>query len=274
MYKGALANLGLSVDPLTQNRYALAGGNPISYMEIDGHLAILDDIGDAIKDGVNKASETIKDGLNRAGDWLDKTTDQASKSTRDWLNSDIGKRVREVSKNASETIDGLYGLVDKGKKLNSIAGSWLGNKKLPRVFRQAGSWWLNRVAKDKGFQLAKKFTDSKVGKGLSRAVAGLSFGLDAAENYAQGDKALPALGKAGISTGGAILGAKVGALAGGALGSEVPIIGNAVGAVVGGVAGGIIGGLAGDAVVKKFEPQIDNALGSAQDWIGDQLGIG
>jgi len=25
------------LDPLTQNRYALAGGNPISYVEWDGH---------------------------------------------------------------------------------------------------------------------------------------------------------------------------------------------------------------------------------------------
>jgi RHS repeat-associated protein len=37
MYHGALANLGLALDPLTQNRYALAGGNPISYIETDGH---------------------------------------------------------------------------------------------------------------------------------------------------------------------------------------------------------------------------------------------
>jgi hypothetical protein len=29
----SLANLSLSADPLTGNRYDLAGGNPISYME-------------------------------------------------------------------------------------------------------------------------------------------------------------------------------------------------------------------------------------------------
>jgi RHS repeat-associated protein len=37
-YDGALADLGLASDPLTNNRYALAGGNPISYMEVDGHM--------------------------------------------------------------------------------------------------------------------------------------------------------------------------------------------------------------------------------------------
>lgn len=42
IYYDALADLGLSTDPLTQNRYALAGGNPISYVETDGHIAIPD----------------------------------------------------------------------------------------------------------------------------------------------------------------------------------------------------------------------------------------
>ncbi len=36
-YSGALKDMALSTDPLTQNRYALAGGNPISFVEVDGH---------------------------------------------------------------------------------------------------------------------------------------------------------------------------------------------------------------------------------------------
>jgi RHS repeat-associated protein len=42
MFHGALGDLGLATDPLTQNRYALAGGNPISFMELDGHMAVAD----------------------------------------------------------------------------------------------------------------------------------------------------------------------------------------------------------------------------------------
>jgi RHS repeat-associated protein len=38
MYGGALANMALSMDPFTSNRYAFAGGNPISFVELDGHL--------------------------------------------------------------------------------------------------------------------------------------------------------------------------------------------------------------------------------------------
>jgi YD repeat-containing protein len=37
-YASALGDLSLSTDPLTQNRYALSGGNPISFVEVDGHI--------------------------------------------------------------------------------------------------------------------------------------------------------------------------------------------------------------------------------------------
>jgi hypothetical protein len=42
-YSGALDDLNLGTDPWTSNRYAYAGGNPISGVEIDGHYAIYDD---------------------------------------------------------------------------------------------------------------------------------------------------------------------------------------------------------------------------------------
>ncbi|MFB9236170.1 Ig-like domain-containing protein [Plantactinospora siamensis] len=273
-FYGAVANLGLALDPLTQNRYALAGGNPVSYMEMDGHLAILDAIGDAIKQTADKISDSIKDTADKAGDALKSASDQASKSTREWLNSDVGKQAQNVAKEGQKEVDGFYGAVEKIQNLNSVAGSWMRNKDLPRKFRQAGSWWLNHVAKDKAFQGAKKFTSSPAGKILKRGAAAVSFGLDVVENYAQGDKALPAVGKAGIKTGGVIVGAKAGALAGGALGSVIPGVGTAAGGIVGGFVGGILGGMAGDEIVKRNEGSIDKGLGTAQDWLGDHLGIG
>lgn len=36
-FSGALNDLALSSDPLTQNRYSLAGGNPVRFVEVDGH---------------------------------------------------------------------------------------------------------------------------------------------------------------------------------------------------------------------------------------------
>ncbi|MFB6784301.1 RHS repeat-associated core domain-containing protein, partial [Streptomyces sp. NPDC056352] len=38
MYNGALADMGLGSDPFTGNRYAFTGGNPVSGVELDGHL--------------------------------------------------------------------------------------------------------------------------------------------------------------------------------------------------------------------------------------------
>jgi RHS repeat-associated protein len=37
-YNGALSDLHLGTDPWTMNRYAFAGGNPVSGIEIDGHI--------------------------------------------------------------------------------------------------------------------------------------------------------------------------------------------------------------------------------------------
>ncbi|MFF8842160.1 DNRLRE domain-containing protein [Streptomyces sp. NPDC015127] len=54
MYGGALADMSLASDPFTGNRYAFAGGNPISFVELDGHLfgLSLSDIGHAALDVV------------------------------------------------------------------------------------------------------------------------------------------------------------------------------------------------------------------------------
>jgi RHS repeat-associated protein len=37
-YEAAGADIGLQTDPLTQNRYAFGGGNPVSRIEFDGHI--------------------------------------------------------------------------------------------------------------------------------------------------------------------------------------------------------------------------------------------
>ncbi|WP_079138539.1 DNRLRE domain-containing protein [Actinacidiphila rubida] len=47
MYNGALADMKLSTNPLTGNRYAFAGGNPTTNIEYDGHFAGIDDLFEA-----------------------------------------------------------------------------------------------------------------------------------------------------------------------------------------------------------------------------------
>ncbi|MGW0998361.1 DNRLRE domain-containing protein [Streptomyces sp. NPDC002523] len=45
MYNGALADMSLGADPYTDNRYAFGGGNPASYVELDGHKPVFDGSG-------------------------------------------------------------------------------------------------------------------------------------------------------------------------------------------------------------------------------------
>jgi RHS repeat-associated protein len=61
MYEDALGDLGLSADPLTSNRYALAGGNPVSFVEFDGHYA------DANGDGQSDNTGSVAPGGQRVG---------------------------------------------------------------------------------------------------------------------------------------------------------------------------------------------------------------
>ncbi|MEV8348503.1 DNRLRE domain-containing protein [Streptomyces niveus] len=51
MYNGALADMGLGADPMTGNRYAFAGGNPTSFVELDGHLPCAEGIRDVCGGG-------------------------------------------------------------------------------------------------------------------------------------------------------------------------------------------------------------------------------
>ncbi|MFL6057142.1 MAG: polymorphic toxin-type HINT domain-containing protein, partial [Actinoallomurus sp.] len=55
MYNGALADMNLTTDPFTGNRYAFGGGNPISNVEIDGHFGW----------------GSITGAISKAADWVD-----------------------------------------------------------------------------------------------------------------------------------------------------------------------------------------------------------
>ncbi|TQK52322.1 RHS repeat-associated protein [Streptomyces sp. SLBN-118] len=63
MYNGALADMNLSSDALTGNRYAFAGGNPISRIELDGHgwCDWCSDAADATGDWLSENADTIGD---------------------------------------------------------------------------------------------------------------------------------------------------------------------------------------------------------------------
>ncbi|MDQ1740421.1 MAG: hypothetical protein QOE53_2073, partial [Pseudonocardiales bacterium] len=64
-YADALSDLDLSTDPLTANRYSLAGGNPANFVEVDGHFSIGGVLGDA-KDAVSGAADAVGDAASDA----------------------------------------------------------------------------------------------------------------------------------------------------------------------------------------------------------------
>jgi len=77
MYNGALDDMSLGSDPLTGNRYAFGGGNPLSNIELDGH-GWLSDLGHAALDaaGMVPVVGAVADVANGAwyaadGDYLD-----------------------------------------------------------------------------------------------------------------------------------------------------------------------------------------------------------
>ncbi|MFI2353009.1 DNRLRE domain-containing protein, partial [Streptomyces sp. NPDC019443] len=60
MYNGALSDMGLGTDPMTGNRYAFTGGNPTSFIELDGHMFGFDDLWDTVRQMVRDAKKTRK----------------------------------------------------------------------------------------------------------------------------------------------------------------------------------------------------------------------
>ncbi|MFK3729245.1 DNRLRE domain-containing protein [Streptomyces sp. NPDC088090] len=83
MYNGALADMGLGSDPYTGNRYAFTGGNPTSFVELDGHIFgcdwcddVLDTIGDVATGTVKKAGggwKTVADTFLTGIGWYNET---------------------------------------------------------------------------------------------------------------------------------------------------------------------------------------------------------
>ncbi len=106
VYMGALNDLSLSLDPLTQNRYGLAGGNPVSYVESDGHVPE-GDLHGTVACGDCKASPVgppeqadVGGPLGFVGDVLEKVAGRV-----DALVRGIPDRVKQCTRNFSE--DGM-----------------------------------------------------------------------------------------------------------------------------------------------------------------------
>jgi RHS repeat-associated protein len=115
LYENAFDNLDLAQDPLTSNRYALAGGNPISFVEVDGHWPeFVDDavdnveesagdIGGALKDTGESALKEVKGTAEWAYNSANFTNGQKFKET--WSNTaNTAKAIAEDPEGAAKNV--------------------------------------------------------------------------------------------------------------------------------------------------------------------------
>ncbi|WP_327730336.1 polymorphic toxin-type HINT domain-containing protein [Streptomyces sp. NBC_00487] len=128
MYGGALADMGLTMDPYTGNRYAFAGGNPISFIEIDGHLFGLSwsDIGHAALDVVGlipvvgEVADLANCGWYAAeGEYVDAALSCASAIPF----AGYGATAAKVAKYGDEALEALDTASDVGRNVPSGAAT-------------------------------------------------------------------------------------------------------------------------------------------------------
>ncbi|MEQ4305513.1 DNRLRE domain-containing protein [Plantactinospora sp. B6F1] len=113
-YNGALADLRLGIDPWNANRYAFAGGNPISLVENDGHDSCswnpmswgdcAADAGDWIGDTASDAGDWIGDTASDVGDWIGDTASDVGNWIKDTA-SDVGNWIKDTASDVGNWID-------------------------------------------------------------------------------------------------------------------------------------------------------------------------
>jgi RHS repeat-associated protein len=255
MLAGALADLGLTLDPLSQNSYALAGGNPVSYVEVDGHMLMADGGGGA-STSPNPTSTTDSDSSSGG----------TSGST-----STSGSNPWETG---SDISDFVIGPLMAGPEEIGEWGSWAGKRMHSRysLLRSLGGKFNAGLRHNPTMTSIGRWARGPVGTWAGRGLAVAGGVLSFAKHYSEGDRELAAGAKAGIEFGGALAGAKAGAVAGAALGSVVPGVGTAAGAFVGGIIGAGVGAFAaGELMDSSFGQGVEDVADTVQDWGGDVI---
>ncbi|MFJ8359753.1 DNRLRE domain-containing protein [Streptomyces sp. NPDC093984] len=99
LYSGALADMDLGTDPYTSNRYAFAGGNPISGIEVDGHTSV-----DAMCEGLRGCTAVT----------IGRTPNPINKKDKPWkYNASRHNRARD----AAASVIRLQGLMRTGNPM-------------------------------------------------------------------------------------------------------------------------------------------------------------
>ena len=256
MYASALGDLGLALDPLSQNNYALAGGNPISFVEVDGHMVTADGSGGGTADP-NPTDES-GDGdswltnVTEEIDDLSKAADAVESGSSALLAASTAKANRALTGAAVGVADNLDDLMDRVPLLNKYADA---TEDAIRSGVSRADDWLRQNRSS--LQTAQKWSKRA---GVAGAFVGTTLGL--IDNHQQGMGVGENVARTGFELGGAAAGAALGAAAGAACGPAALVCG-AVGGAVGGYIGGEVGGYVGDVVFSE------DPLGKVTDDVGD-----
>lgn len=256
-FNGALADLSLALDPLTQNRYALASGNPISFVEWDGHVVLLNGGG---------GSATTPNPYVPPTDSGDPSTitDDSGGLQPCRRSTDVRVAI-EALQYGWEGPTAITGIYQSFRRWTSTLGAAMHNPN--PVVRSRAASLLPRAGRFTSFVTNPTF------RFLARGAVGVGLGLSFVGNLAEGDT----IGAAAVETGveatvsvGA--GIAAGALVCGAAAIATLGIGGAIcaGAVLG---AGFVGAQAGSALgdVITSDPVIHDAINTVEDSIGDAV---
>jgi YD repeat-containing protein len=255
----ALGDLGLALDPLTQNTYSLAGGNPVSYVEFDGHMLIADGGGGSSPSpNPTKPSGTEGSGGQDSPDWTDRLVPNWRTAAGagldyagDWLKA-RGEDAIELGRIRG----GLW-------RLRALTPSDNPLKRLPGISSIRSAYWNSRAA-------LTEFKGSVVGKTLKTAGRGLgiaSAGLAAWEGWDQQKELDANRGDLSNTERNIRAGVRGGLTAGGAIAGG--IAGDALCGPLCGVAGAWAGQHVGGWVADRAFDVVDNV-----DWSPEGSNVG
>jgi len=279
LFLGAVADIGLSNDPLTANRYALAAGNPLSFLEWDGHMLISDG-GGGSDPSPNPTATVLRStytAIREGGTYAPpSSTSSAVSSTTpappvkeppstdpDSLVMFAARLGLQAGESVTDYVEGTGGYLNRsadeifaragyGFSSNRAAQSWIARSDIMR------SDWAAKLARSGAFRVA----------GGALTVAGGVF--TAMEHHAQGESWTKAsvigTSSALLSAGGATAGASTFGSLCVAFVVTAPFapLCAGVGGVFGGVVGGGLGERIGEAITSEANPlTIEN---QAEGW--------
>ncbi|WP_124777863.1 DNRLRE domain-containing protein [Micromonospora inaquosa] len=131
-YNGALADQRLGLDPWNANRYAFAGGNPISRVEIDGHSSCSWNPltwGDCAEDAYNAADEFVTNTVPEfvtedIPEWWDETAVPAMEDAWEDVKKEAGEAWENTKEVANQVMDSelVAGAADWWNKYGGYVG--------------------------------------------------------------------------------------------------------------------------------------------------------